>query len=214
VAVLDRVIVIAGPSCVGKSTLIDALRRGEHPRLAAALGLHDPKAWVFQNARRTARAAIETAARNLVLHYDIVRPAMEPSIAGYADDPGLAPMLEARELCVCTIWGKGDLLRARAAFKSRRRARIDSTALHSPRQWWLRNRRMSTLRSWYRNDVFVLGLYDQWFAFVGSVSPGARQLIVNALEPESIATPIAHWRASRSDHEESRRTAGGSLGPR
>lgn len=202
-----RVIVIAGASCVGKSTLIDGLRGGKHPRLAAVLGLTDPEIWAFQNARRTAGAAAPPAARHLVLHYDIVRPVMERSFASFDDDPGLAPAVDASDLCICTMWGAGELLRARATLKTRRRAKIDATALRAPVQWWMRNRRMKTLRRWYRDDDFIRERYQQWFAFVESMSPGMRHLVVNAHDAHPVATPFARW-SDGTNLEEAARAAG------
>lgn len=204
---LHRVIVIAGASCVGKSTLIDALRGGKHPRLAAVLGLTDPENWVFQNARRTAGAAAPPAARHLVLHYDIVRPVMERSFASFDDDPGLAPAVDALDLCICTMWGAGDLLRTRATLKTRRRARIDVTALRTPVQWWMRNRRMRMVRNWYRDDDFIRERYQQWFGFVESMSRGLLHLVVNAHDAQPVATPFARW-SDATNIEEAVRAAG------
>ncbi len=188
-----RVIVIAGPSCVGKTTLIGQLQRRMHRQIAGVLGLCDPDMWDYANARSLPTAFTDPGAVGLVLHYDILRPVVMRHIAGFAEDPGLASVLKAPHLCICSVWGNGNLLRERAAIRTIQRAKIDLTALRSPVQWWMRNRRVRTVRGWYRDEAFIQDRYAQWFEFVASRANVARHWVLHAHLEEARIVPFAQW---------------------
>ena len=52
---IDQLIIVAGPTSVGKSTLMDAMRAGEERAVAARLGLDDVTEWEFLSARKLVR---------------------------------------------------------------------------------------------------------------------------------------------------------------
>jgi len=179
VAIPHRVIVIAGPSCVGKTRLISEMREGLHAPVRAALGLDDVHAWSYLNARGVVIRAMQPS-RGLVLHYDIVRPLMERRVEGFGDDPGLAPMLSAAEVRVCSMWGGAALLRERAYRKLASRRWLDRRALRMPLQWWERLRRLRRRQVWYCDEAFIRNRYIRWFEFVDSLSNVSRHLILDA----------------------------------
>lgn len=191
---LDRAIVIAGPSCVGKSTLIDRLRQGELPALAAALQLDDPERWVYLNARRSAAATRTPAgSQGIVLHYDILRPLMERRVRSFGQDPGLARALAAPHLRLCTMWGSADLLRRRSALKSVRRAVTDSIASPTPLHWWMRSRRMRAIRTRYRDDRYIEARYEQWMRFARSIHRPHEHFVIDADRAEHAPMELRQW---------------------
>lgn len=194
---LDRAIVIAGPSCVGKSTLIDRLRHGELPALAAALQLGDPERWVYLTARRSARMAAVADAHGLVLHYDILRPLMERRVRSFGEDPGLVVALTSPQLCLCTMWGDADLLRRHAAIKCARRATEESIGVSAPVHWWMRNRRMRTIRARYRDDDYIHGRYEQWLRFARSIERPHEHLVVDASDAARAPVELRQWLGER-----------------
>lgn len=192
-AIPDRVIVIAGPSCVGKTTLIGQFQQYEHRQVANLLGLRDPDMWDYANARRVPTDFTDPGAVGLVLHYDILRPMMERRITSYADDPGLAAALQASQLTICTVWGDGELLRTRAAIKISQRSRLSASALRLPVQGWMRRRRLQTLRKWYRDDAFIRKCYASWFKFTESATGAAPHWILDVKQQAARIEPLARW---------------------
>lgn len=184
-----RVIVIAGPSAVGKSTLIARLQRGQCPALAASLGLDQPDAWMYRNARGARIGGASAADSGLVLHYDLNRPVMESQFDAFASDPGLAVFLTADDSRVCTLLGDADLLRERATLKAAARLRLDLAALCSPTHWIMR-RRMRKVLGWYRNATFIAGRYAAWFAFVDTLHHLRRHVVIDAAQ--SVPTPLPY----------------------
>ncbi|NQV03403.1 MAG: hypothetical protein HQ542_12205 [Bacteroidia bacterium] len=63
-----ELIIIAGPSCVGKSTLINRIQQGEVPNLCDQLGIDDPSMWVYIDAISLPKLCYPI--QRMVLHYD------------------------------------------------------------------------------------------------------------------------------------------------
>ncbi|MGF7158520.1 SAM-dependent methyltransferase [Rhodoligotrophos appendicifer] len=69
---IDNLVVIAGPTSAGKSTLLENISNGTRKEIAQQLGIDDPKSWVTAGIR-SLPPLDGTGSRNLILHYDITR---------------------------------------------------------------------------------------------------------------------------------------------
>ena len=67
---MKRLILIAGPSCAGKTTLISSIFAG-NPELKQLLCIIDPAEWTSLEARQLDKVDVREI-NNLVLHYDII----------------------------------------------------------------------------------------------------------------------------------------------
>lgn len=196
----DRVIIMAGPSCVGKTTIMGRLERRQCRELALALGLTEPQNWAFCNARRLPPSGVDGAApRRLVLHYDISRPRRERSIESFERDPALASAVAAPNLCICSVWGTAELLRERASLKFAAHLRVDAKSLRTPVTWCVRTIRLRALRRRYRDACFVREQFEGWFAFVQTLPNVNQHVVVDARDAEPRAVPFSHWRSSASN---------------
>ena len=73
-----RLVALVGPSCVGKSRLAKMVCDGKAPSLARAVGIDDPRRWLFGHAN--ASHAIGAEAGDVLLHCELRPPtvAREP----------------------------------------------------------------------------------------------------------------------------------------
>ena len=74
---MKRLILIAGPSCAGKTTFIASLLDG-NPELKQVLCVTNPSEWVSLEARQLDKVDI-LEINNLILHYDVIEQYTESS---------------------------------------------------------------------------------------------------------------------------------------
>jgi hypothetical protein len=211
---LDRLLLVAGPSCSGKSTLIQRLYAGELPEVAARLGMEEPAAWQCLLPNDLAGIQDEPRGR-VILHYDFLRA----WTGGRAPDFGAEGPLQlaAPRITLVTLWVPPDELHRRMA--ERRSAFL--AALLRGRPWdseTLRtgrrtsgpppDRRRSLRKTWaivrelrrlgqkvrsYRRPGEVEALYDAWLSFWAARR--AEHWVFDGAD----LLPAAEWRRMRGD---------------
>lgn len=119
---IDRLLLIAGPSCSGKSTFIADLGAGRLPRIARQLdlgygtgdGTGELGGWQILLARdlpRLADARLERA----ILHYDFLQSWSPRRIPIYAEEESLRILGAAAEITLVTLWAPAGVLEGRIA---------------------------------------------------------------------------------------------------
>ncbi len=177
-----RVIIIAGPSCVGKTTLIQKLREGKLSDLQKKLNLHDLESWVFLDAWQV-EGFIGLGYRNLVLHYDILR-LLDYNIQGYQMDIALNFLRYADQLEMLTMWEFPDTLldrcrkRQRKNYRNLRKCRV--------RLFFDRHHRLKQKIRLYQKPDALLEWYAKWFDFCMSI-PVSDHFVVHSQYPEDIS---------------------------
>jgi len=107
---VEDLIVIAGPTSSGKSTLIDHLREGKEPDLARHLGLDDPASIPAYNAFDLIEPR-PPQLEKLVFHYDLLRPFLR-SAHVHGRDEALDILGSGRRVRVLLIYIPPHRLRA------------------------------------------------------------------------------------------------------
>lgn len=156
---INRLIVIAGLSCSGKSTLIAALQRGELPALQQVLAMGDPLDWAYVQACDLP-ALKGMYARQLVLHYDIQA---QRAVNGYRFIAGL--LSNTDQAAFLTLHASPEILVARNWYRLKE---IAQTCVRQPqyrRQFLPRLRNVLNRYFIYRNRQAVTHLYSRWFSF-------------------------------------------------
>jgi hypothetical protein len=160
---IAELVIVAGPTCVGKTTLLARLRNGELPTLASSLGLDAGSDSVFLDAvqvegpmRRRKPERLE----RLVLHYDTCRPA-RLGLADFVRDPVLDLLGEARRVAIVTLWATADELYRRTVERRER----------SLRGWKRLAASRTQVAEWARLELLyqerrqVLEHYESWLRF-------------------------------------------------
>lgn len=151
---VGKLLVIAGPSSAGKSTLIKRLRGGELPQIEERIGfsLSGVRVASGRNLPRVREAQFD----RLIFHYDFLRPRWR-SACVYERDEALDILACAKEITFVTIWTPPDVLL--------RQFEQDELKLGGKRPVRWKIRRHNIVREQYRNPANVYGFYKDWFAF-------------------------------------------------
>ena len=164
---MKELIIIGGPSCAGKTFLIDKLCRGEFPALRGQLGLADPSSWHYLEARNVAET--DGGAMRLVLHVDLYAHSVKQDAFACLSDL----ISRADRVVVLTIHASPKLLMRR--MRSRLIKSIGE--LFCPGTY--REKRHSAVaryigRLWRKQKAYNRGfstvLYRRWFAFLRAES--------------------------------------------
>lgn len=108
---VGRLLVVTGPTAVGKSTFLRRLRAGWLPEVARRLELGDVSTWTETSASVLASFE-EPRTPRLLFHYDFLRPYLR-SAKTHARDEALDVLDAAEELTIVTLWAPPEVLRAR-----------------------------------------------------------------------------------------------------
>lgn len=179
---VDRLVVVAGPTSAGKSTLIDELRAGRQPALAERAGIEDPAGWAWGDSKALKKLT-EPHLERLIFHYDFLRPHLR-SAKTHDRDEALDLLDTARDVTFVTIWCPPEALLAQL-----QRGEIDRKTTLGV--YWGRKRHLQ-LREEYRDPARIRAHYRAWFDFTRR-RPG-EHLVVSPSEGMRVQS-IAEWEA-------------------
>lgn len=213
---VDRLLLVAGPSCAGKSTLIQRLYSGELPEVAARLRLGDVSAWRCMLLSDLPPA--EPLAQ-VMLHYDFLRP-----WTGGTPDSGAEELLRlagsAAEVTLLTLWVPPEELHRRMAGRRSEFVRAllrgrpwnsETLRTSSRRNGPPPDRRRSLRKTWaifrelwrlsrkvrsYRRGSEVEALYGAWLSF-WSKRPAEHWVLDGSLAPAALV-PVEEWQFRQS----------------
>jgi hypothetical protein len=98
---IEHIIVVAGPTAAGKSTLIHEMLAGRLPELAEGIGAADLTRWAARNMH-SAEPFIETATECMIIEYDFLWHDFAGADIGHSR---LASLLErAKDVSFITVW--------------------------------------------------------------------------------------------------------------
>jgi hypothetical protein len=134
---IDRLLLIAGPSCSGKSTFIADLGAGRLPRVARQLdlgagigdGTGELGGWQVLLARDLPRLA-DARLERVILHYDFLQSWSPRRIPIYAEEGSLRILRAAAEITLVTLWAPAGVLEGRIA--ARRKTFVGSLLSGKP----------------------------------------------------------------------------------
>jgi hypothetical protein len=182
-------IIIAGPSCVGKSTLIDRIQDGKLPLLCDQLGLDNSLSYTFISASKLPKLS-QSIIKRLVVHYDFYRQKTPDGFNYFSE---LVKKYDT--ITILTLWTSSEilLLRERSRviravfllFISPRFKRI-----HSLGYRWQRYQ-------FYRDPFKVDSLYDRWFKFLNRHCTAPHWLIDSTTIETGMAKPFKKQRAAQ-----------------
>jgi hypothetical protein len=168
---IGHLVVLAGASGVGKTTLLQWLRTGD-PRaraLLAALDLHGFEDAPSLHAHESWRSPSRRMER-LWLHYDMNRATRFPA-RGFEGDEALSLLQLAERVTCITLWASPEVVTERHL-----RRRLDRTPPEERAKWlgWTSGRNRTSDREdsdeWYENarqqPGMLTGLYEEWLRFV------------------------------------------------
>jgi SAM-dependent methyltransferase len=176
---IRHLLVVAGPTSSGKSTLIDRLRSDTALRSQFGLGGGDP---VFALDQKT---PLPTGPLDeVVLHYDVLRP-YRRSIKTYARDPRCDFLEAADRITFITLMSPAHVLRRR----------LGANGAGSLWRGKRMSRRHRDLYDRYDEPAFLEGWYAQWFEFCGRFADRTgNNLLLIGDDSNARTAPAEAWR--------------------
>jgi hypothetical protein len=159
-----HIVIIAGASCVGKTTLLKTLMSKDRTWLrdVAKIGAEDaPEMYEARDWNRQLPPSITTSTS--LVHYELTRPLLM-GLHCYDDDRALRRILSSgRSITIVTAWEPPAILRARAKARSHE---IVWQLLRSRnlRRFKRRMKRRRTIRAVYAPDA-LWAMYRDWIAY-------------------------------------------------
>jgi len=176
---IAHLVVVAGPTASGKSTLIDRLRSDASLRSQFGLAGSDV---VYATDHKTQLP--NGPLSNVVLHYDLLRP-YRRSIKTYARDPRCDYFEVADKISVVTLMPGREVLRQR----------LGASPEGSRWRGGKLSERHRELYDRYGEADFLQGWYEQWFQFCDGFADRMKQsvLLIDD-DSQSRTVPARDWR--------------------
>jgi len=183
---IRRMLVIAGPTSVGKSTFIEKLRDGEFPELEKELGFHDLKNWESQTGGSLMNLK-QAKVDSMIFHYDFLRVHFR-SERTPDRDPVMDVLGVADEITFITLTAPREVLLKRLHSSEIEPKMVDGK--------FKGNKRHVAIRDIYSRPGGIDRQYRSWFDFVKTKS--SRQYVVDtSVDPKLV--PLATWEAKHLD---------------
>jgi 2-polyprenyl-3-methyl-5-hydroxy-6-metoxy-1,4-benzoquinol methylase len=178
---IDELVVVAGPTSVGKSTLIDRLLTGRAAGAAATLGVDEGRAWVLTGPTGLHRLE-GTRFDGLLYHYDFVRPVFRSTKTHHRDET-LEILDTAARLTFATLVAPPEILRERLLESEIRPKTVAGRYRGSARY-------LKILKA-YEDPPRLRRLYDRWLSYCATRE--GRQVLVSTADDQPACHPIENW---------------------
>ena len=175
-----RLVFIAGPMAVGKTTLISRLMAGELEEFRRELGLDVADEWHVLDKSELPTLRAESAARKILCHFDILHYTADPVFS-----EAVEPFAGAEESRVVTLWAPPATLQKRIVEREFH-GRHPAPSQRSNWNHWSRHARR--LPRWLRN---YLGTH---FANRGSLVSHLMRCTLGITPMEPIFQALEHYR--------------------
>lgn len=183
---VKRILVVSGPTSVGKSTWIDKLQSGAFPQVEEAMGRSDFKQWRSETGGSLINSH-EAQVENMIFHYDFMHVHFR-SEKTFDRDPLLDILGAADELVFITLLAPEEVL-----LKRLHSSEIEPKMKKGK---FKGNKRHMAIRDLYGKPGEVGKHYKQWIAFAKTFSD--KQYVMDTWNDEKLI-PLAEWEASQAE---------------
>jgi len=146
---IEHLVIVAGPTAAGKSTLTQAMASGHVPELAESLGIKSLHGWRIADANAIAEIS-EPELEGLVLNYDFLLPFLRGA-KSYRDYQVFDLLETARKVSFVTLWTPPERLTRQLSEDEARNSRPEKT-----------HRRLLDI---CRKPSEIFKFYDRWMKF-------------------------------------------------
>lgn len=185
-----RLIVFAGPSCVGKTTIINRMMTGDYKQLTQRLEIDNILQWNSIEAIQWYKHADKLGSK-IILHYDILRPHIKYTNGAYADDNSLNGINSYKNITMITLWATTDILLRRLNNRKIALENQQVPIVNLPIKW-SRKRRFKKVSNLYKNPTQVINHYNQWMQFTKTLKLKTHWILDTTID-QLQCLPATHW---------------------
>ena len=177
----NRLVIIGGPSAVGKSTLLNSIQQGNNSVLCNQIALLNPDSCLYLDAAYLSKVR-QSIVNRLILHYDF--------ITQYSPKKGFAYLsnliYKSNNVCVLTLCTPLNILFQRISL------RLERVIKYSPnaRAWIKRLQRKEKM---YKDQEKLLEAYERWLELIKECGV-TKHMIIN-----SAANYQFYWSSDQSE---------------
>jgi 2-polyprenyl-3-methyl-5-hydroxy-6-metoxy-1,4-benzoquinol methylase len=183
---IRRMLVVAGPTSVGKSTFIQKLQNGEFPECEETLGVHNLKDWNVQTGGSLINST-EAELDAMIFHYDFMHVHFRSEKIP-ARDPLLDGLHVAEELTFITLLAPEEVLL--------KRIYSGEIEPNTKRGKYRGNKRHLAIRDIYQSPGAVAKHYRGWLEFAKTKS--SRHYVMNTAGEQKL-TPLEEWESRQTE---------------
>ena len=179
-------IVVAGPSCAGKSHFIEDIKANRFPGIAKQLEIATPSMWQHKELGRF-RPPPESSINRLILHcaFWLFGPA-------YQEVDGLEVLRHSDQITFVTLWVHPDSLLQRLKIR-RTRALLGFGKATDFRTRMQRLKQLRLREQVYRNPSALFSHYRDWFNFCARYNARAHW-VVDVTRSKPVLFPLTEWK--------------------
>jgi len=169
----NHLVIVGGPSAVGKSTLLKSMRQRSKPLLLGHSSIFNPSSYLYLDADELSEVRGPLVDR-LVLHYDFIHQFSKEY--GFQYLSGL--IARSNSACILTLCAPASILYQRI---SSRLERVESC---SPNKV-IKIDRLKKKKEMYKDKSNILDAYDRWLIFTEECGV-ANNVIINSVNTYQI----------------------------
>ena len=156
---IQQLLVVSGPTSIGKSTFIKKLMKNELGEVSKSLEMEDPSAWVMSSPILIKKNLKDAFHQKMIFHYDFLRPYQRSARVPKRDD-ALEIVDTADHVVFLTLWCPSNMLRDRL-----KRGELDPNTVNGV---YKGRERYLQLYEEYKDPQKIYGHYQNWFEFTSS----------------------------------------------
>ena len=171
-----HIILVAGPSCCGKSRFCNSLINGELPEVERQLGLGEARDWPFQDAfyltRDSSKNIDFSSHSRVLLHWTISRPTLGFKLRNcllgvkYEREERVSVLRAADAITLLTLHTSTEVLCSRVRMRAERSNELLHIGRKSKIDYWKHQIQLKRLFNYYSDQSRVDAVYREWFSFV------------------------------------------------
>ena len=171
---VKRLILVAAPSCCGKTTFIEQLRNAKLIHIEKQIEVHDLNNWIYRDIYLHEKEilAIENSQRcDLILHYTVPYPALKYILRnGYDKKQRLAIIQGADEVIFLTLYADAPTLLHRIELRRQRVMERHRQGIVPIHKYYRTMRTLKRLERIYGTPDKLILMYRNWFNHCSKIS--------------------------------------------
>jgi len=192
---VKRLVIIAAPSCCGKSTFVNQLIKRELPQIEKSIGIDDASAWTYKDIWLHENELVtqtNTSDLDLMLHYTLPHPALKFILRrGYDKKVRLSILQASDNITLLTLFATPSTLVKRIQLRRERIFEKKKTTRQKPLKTIKALRTLNRLHRIYSNPDKLTALYQNWFDVCSEFSIN-NHFLVN-VEQSAELLPFTKW---------------------
>ncbi len=191
---IDNMVIVAGPSCCGKTRFVSELRKGKLTSIEQRLELGKAESWryidTFYSSPDVVRELMESTVEVALVHWTVLHPSMKQRLRkvllnqAYERKHRLDLIRIARRVTCLSLYADPTELIRRTLLRGDKISEFYENGRDSVFTYWRKRRHLAGLRSAYAHPTKLVEMYLGWFRFCANMGVDRSWLVNTTDAPE------------------------------